>query len=133
MRQIGLLTVYPKRRTSQPGPGHKIYPYLLRNRVIERPNQVWAADICYIPIAKGRLYVVVVMDWVSRKVLSWEVSNSADTHFCLSALEKALGTYGTPEIFNTDQGAWVYERTFYGPAPGGRHPDQHGQQGSMAR
>lgn len=112
MRQMGLLTVYPKRRTSQPGPGHKIYPYLLRDLTIDRPNQVWAADICYIPMAKGSLYLVVIMDWASRKVLSWELSNTADTYFCLEALERALGTYGRPEIFNTDQGAQFTSNLF---------------------
>lgn len=112
MRQMGLLAVYPKRRTSQPGPGHKIYPYLLRNQPIERPNQVWAADICYIPMAKGSLYLVAIMDWASRKVLSWELSNTADTHFCLTALEEALRTYGRPEIFNTDQGAQFTSERF---------------------
>jgi putative transposase len=105
MRQMGLLTVYPKPRTSQPAPGHKIYPYLLRDLTIDRPNQVWAADLCYIPMARGNLYLVVIMDWASRKVLSWELSTTCDTPFCLTALERALGTYGRPEIFNTDQGA----------------------------
>ena len=91
--------------SGEPAPGHTIYPYLLRNLAIERPNQVWAADICYIPMAKGNLYLVVLMDWTSRKVLSWELSTTCDTAFCLTALEKAVGTYGRPEIFNTDQGA----------------------------
>jgi len=114
MRQMGLLTVYPKRRTSQPAPGHKIYPYLLRDLTIDRPNQVWAADLCYIPMAKGNLYLVVIMDWASRKVLSWELSNTCDTPFCLTALERALRTYGTPEIFNTDQGAQFTSELFTG-------------------
>lgn len=114
MRQMGLLTVYPKRRTSQPGPGHKIYPYLLRDLTLDCPNQVWAADICYIPMGKGSLYLVVIMDWASRKVLSWELSNTADTHFCLQALERALETYGRPEIFHTDQGAQFTSNLFTG-------------------
>ena len=105
MRQMGLLAVYPKRRTSQPAPGHKVYPYLLRDLAINRPNQLWAADLCYIPMAKGNLYLVGIMDWASRKVLSWELSNTCDTAFFLWAPERALRTYGRPEIFNTDQAA----------------------------
>ena len=113
-RQMGLLTVYPKRRTSQPAVGHKIYPYLLRDLTIDRPNQVWAPDLCYIPLAKGNLYLVALMDWARRKVLSWELSNTCDTPFCLTALERALRTYGTPEIFNTDQGAQFTSELFTG-------------------
>lgn len=105
MRLMGVSALYPKRRTSLPGRGHKIYPYLLRDMAIDRPNQVWCADICYIPMARGFLYLVVIMDWASRKVLSWRLSNTMDTEFCVDALEEALGRHGTPEIFNTDQGA----------------------------
>ena len=105
MRLMGISALYPKRRTSLPGRGHKIYPYLLRDMTIDRPNQVWSADICYIPMARGFLYLVAIMDWASRKVLAWRISNTMDTEFCVDALEEALSRYGTPEIFNTDQGA----------------------------
>ena len=105
MRHMGLQALYPKRRTSQPGKGHKVYPYLLRDLAIERANQVWAADLCYIPMAKGFMYLVAVMDWHTRKVLSWRVSNTMEPDFCVEALEEALARYGAPEIFNTDQGA----------------------------
>ena len=105
MRQMGLQALYPKRRTSQPGMGHKIYPYLLRGLDINRPNQVWAADICYIPMAKGFMYLVAIMDWYSRRVLAWRVSNTLDTQPCVEALEEAIARHGAPEIFNTDQGA----------------------------
>src|SRR5215468_8711773 len=92
----------PKPRTSKPAPGHKVYPYLLGGLVIDRPNQVWAADITYIPIGRGHLYVVAIMDWASRAVLSWRLSNTMDSSFCVEALEEALARFGTPEIFNTD-------------------------------
>ena len=105
MRQMGLVAIYPKARTSKPGKGHKVYPYLLRNLSIDRPNQVWATDVTYIPMAKGFVYLVAIMDWYSRKVLSWRLSNTMDTEPCVAALEEALARYGSPEIFNTDQGA----------------------------
>jgi putative transposase len=105
MRQMGLQALYPRRRTSQPGKGHKIYPYLLRELSIERSNQVWATDITFIPMAKGFMYLVAIMDWHSRRVLSWRVSNTMDTGFCVEALEEALQRYGAPGIFNTDQGS----------------------------
>ena len=104
MRQMGLRALYPRRRTSQPGKGHKIYPYLLRDLSIERANQAWASDISYIPMAKGFMYLVAIMDWYSRRVLSWRVSNTLDAHFCIEALEEALLRFEAPEIFNTDQG-----------------------------
>ena len=104
MRQMDLRALYPRRRTSQPGKGHKIYPYLLRDLAIERPNQVWASDICYLPTATGFMYLVAIMDWHSRRVLSWRVSNTLDTDFCIEALEEALQRFGAPAIFNTDQG-----------------------------
>ena len=104
MRQMGLRALYPRRRTSQPGKGHKIYPYLLRDLSIERANQAWASDISYIPMAKGFMYLVAIMDWYSRRVLSWRVSNTLDAHFCIEALEEALQRFEAPEIFNTDQG-----------------------------
>jgi len=105
MRTMGLVALYPKRRTSLPGRGHTIYPYRLKGLSIDRPNQVWAADICYLPMAKGFLYLVAIIDWYSRKVLAWRLSNTLDSHFCVEALEEALGRYGCPEIFNTDKGA----------------------------
>ena len=105
MRLMGLEALVPRPGTSRPAPQHKIYPYLLRNRVIDRPNQVWATDITYIPMARGSLYLVAIMDWASRAVLAWRLSNTLDTAFCLEALDEALARYGRPEIFNTDQGA----------------------------
>jgi len=112
MRQMGLRAVYPKPRTSQPGAGHKIYPYLLNGLTIARPNQVWASDICYVPMAKGFMYLNVIMDWYSRRVLAWRVSNTLDAEPCLAALEEALARYGAPEIFNTDQGAQYTSEAF---------------------
>jgi len=104
-KEMGIHSVYAKPRTSIPGKGHKIYPYLLRNLDINRPNQVWSTDITYIPMASGFVYLVAIMDWHSRKVLSWKLSNSMDTSFCIEALEEAMDRYGKPEIFNTDQGS----------------------------
>ena len=114
MRQMGIVAIYPKVCTSKPGKGHKIYPYLLRNRIIDSPNQVWAADLTYIPMAKGFVYLVAIMDWHSRRVLSWRVSNSMDSDFCVDALEEALDRYGSPEIFNTDQGSQFTSEAFTG-------------------
>lgn len=105
MRLMGLIAVYQKPKTSVPNPEHKRYLYLLRGLAIDRPNQVWCTDITYIPMRKGFLYLVAVMDWHSRKVLSWRLSNTVDTDFCVSALEEALEKYGKPDIFNTDQGS----------------------------
>jgi putative transposase len=105
MRLMGLMAVYQKPKTSAPNPEDKRYPYLLRDLTIERSNQVWCADITYIPMRKGFLYLVAVMDWHSRKVLAWRLSNTMETDFCVSALEEALSKYGIPDIFNTDQGS----------------------------
>ncbi len=96
MRQMGLQAVYPRPRTSLPGKGHRIYPYRLRGLTIDGPNQVWATDISYIPLARGFMYLVAVMDWHSRRVLSWRVSNTLDTDFCVDALEEALARHGRP-------------------------------------
>lgn len=104
MRKMGIEAVYPKPKTSQTHPDHRIYPYLLRNMAIKHPWQVLSTDITYIPMAQGFIYLVAVMDWFSRYIISWEVSNSMDISFCISALETAL-RQGTPKIFNTDQGA----------------------------
>jgi putative transposase len=112
MRQMGIVALGPKSKTSKPAPGHKVYPYLLRGLKIERPNQVWAADITYIPMARGFLYLVAVMDWASRAVLSWRLSNTMDTSFCIEALEEALARFGKPEVFNTDQGSQFTSAAF---------------------
>ncbi|RLA01591.1 MAG: IS3 family transposase [Gammaproteobacteria bacterium] len=105
MRVMGIMAIYPKKNTSRPGKGHKIYPYLLRHLTIDKPNQVWCTDLTYIPMAKGFAFVVAIMDWHSRKVLSWRISNSMDADFCVDALEEAIARYGRPEIFNSDQGS----------------------------
>ena len=105
MRKMGLMAVYQKPRTSIPHPEHKIYPYLLRGVPVTRPNQVWCSDITYIPMKRGFLYLVAIMDWYSRAVISWNVSNTMDADFCIEVLEEALHKYGAPEIFNTDQGS----------------------------
>jgi putative transposase len=104
MRLMGLVAVYQKPRTSDPHPEHRIYPYLLRDLTIDQPGQVWCTDITYIPMRKGFLYLIAVMDWYSRKVLSWRLSNSMDVSFCTEALQDAIEKYGAPEIFNTNQG-----------------------------
>jgi len=113
MGGMGLKAIYRRPRTSMPGTGHKVYPYLLRGMKITRPNQVWAADITYIPMARGFLYLVAIMDWYSRYVLSWRLSNTMTADFCLDALEEAL-SQGTPDIFNTDQGAQFTSEAFVG-------------------
>jgi putative transposase len=115
MHLMGIEAIYRKRRTSLPGKGHKIYPYLLGGVVIERPNQVWAADITYLPMAKGFAYLVAILDLYSRKVLSFRVSNAMTTEFCVEALQEALARYGVPEIFNTDQGAQFTAEAFTQP------------------
>ena len=112
MRQMGLEVIYTRPRTSQPQPGHQIYPYLLRERTVERPNEVWATDITYIPLARGFMYLVAIIDWYSRRVLAWRLSNTLDTRFCLEALEEALERHGPPEIFNTDQGCQFTSHAF---------------------
>ena len=105
MRRMGMEAVYRRPNTSKPAPGHRIYPYLLRGLAIDWPNQVWAMDITYVPMARGFIYLVAVMDWFSRRVLSWRVSITMEATFCVEALEEALARHGTPEIFNTDQGS----------------------------
>ena len=105
MRKMGIEALYKKPRLSKPHPGHKVYPYLLRGLDISEGNAVWCSDITYIPMARGFCYLVAIMDWASRKVLSWRVSNTLDVSFCIEALEEALQIYGTPDIFNTDQGS----------------------------
>ena len=105
MKRMGIEAIYRRPHTSKPAPGDKIYPYLLRHLVVERPIQVWAMDITYIPMARGFVYLAAVVDWFSRKVLAWRVSITLDTAFCLEAVEEALARYGKPEMFNTDQGS----------------------------
>jgi len=105
MRRMGIEAIYRRKNTSRPHPDHVIFPYLLRKLTIDRPNQVWAADISYIPMARGFVYLVAIIDWFSRKVLAWRLSNSMAADFCVEALEEAIAKYGAPEIFNTDQGA----------------------------
>jgi putative transposase len=115
MREMGLESLAPKPKTSQPAPEHRIFPYLLRHLEIMRPNQVWAADITYIPTAQGHCYLVAVMDWFSRRVLSWRLSNSMDPSFCVEAVQEATGKHGKPEIFNTDQGSQFTSDAFTAP------------------
>ncbi|MEZ5800054.1 MAG: IS3 family transposase [Nitratireductor sp.] len=105
MRRIGLSPIYQAPKTSEPHPQHRIYPYLLRHLAIGRPNQVWCADVTYIPMRRGFLYLVAIMDWFSRKVLAWRLSNTMDADFCVAALEEAIARHGRPDIFNTDQGS----------------------------
>jgi len=113
MRQMDLRALYPRHRTSQPGKGHKIYPYLLRDLAIERSNQVWATDITFIPMTKGFMYLVAIMDWYSRHVMAWRLSNTLDADFCVEALEDAISK-GKPEVFNTDQGSQFTSEDFTG-------------------
>jgi putative transposase len=112
MRLMGLVAQVPKPNLSKPAPGHRIYPYLLRNLEVVRANQVWAMDITYVPIEGGFVYLCAVLDWHSRKVLSWRLSNSMDASFCLEALREALATHGRPEIMNTDQGSQFTSEAF---------------------
>lgn len=124
MGSMGLRAIYRHPRTSQPAPGHQVYPYLLRGVEITRPNQVWTADITYIPMARGFLYLVAIMDWYSRYVLAWRLSNTLETDFCVEALEEALRK-GVPEMFNTDQGGQFTSQVFTGLL------EQHGVRISM--
>ena len=127
MAMMGLAPIYQRPRTTVPHPEHRIYPYLLRDLVIDRPNQVWCADITYIPMRRGFLYLVAVMDWATRKVLAWRVSNTMDVEFCIEALEEALARFGRPEIFNTDQGSQFTSPRFTGLLQRGRDADLHGR------
>jgi putative transposase len=114
MRRMGIEALYRRPRTTKPEPGHKIYPYLLRGKEITRPNQVWAMDITYIPMARGYVYLAVVLDWASRRVLSWRVSITMEAAFCVETLHDALEKHGKPEIFNTDQGSQFTGAAFTG-------------------
>jgi putative transposase len=112
MRRMGIAALYRRPNTSKPAPGHKIYPYLLRGLAVERPNQVWAMDITYIPMARGFVYLAAVVDWFSRRVLAWRLSITLEAEFCLEAVEEALARHGRPEIFNTDQGSQFTSEAF---------------------
>jgi len=114
MRRMGIEALYRRPNTSKPAPGHKIYPYLLRGLVVDRPNQVWAMDITYIAMARGFVYLAAVVDWFSRRVLAWRLSITLETEFCLEAVNEALARHGKPEIFNTDQGSQFTSVAFTG-------------------
>jgi putative transposase len=112
MKRLRIAALYRKPRTSKPAPGHKIYPYLLRGLTIHRPNQVWAMDITYVPMARGFVYLAAVIDWFSRRVLSWRLSITMEADFCVEAMEEAIARYGKPEVFNTDQGSQFTSQAF---------------------
>ena len=114
MRRMGIIAVYRKPRTSLRHPAHTVYPYLLRQLDITRPNHVWAADITYIPMQRGFVYLFAILDWASRRVLAWRLSNTLTTDFCVEAVQEAISRYGTPEIFNTDQGCQFTSQEFTG-------------------
>jgi putative transposase len=114
MRRMGIEALYRRPNTSRPAPGHKIYPYLLRGLKVDHPNQVWAMDITYIPMARGFVYLAAVVDWFSRKVLAWRLSITMEAAFCIEAVEEALAKYGRPDIFNTDQGSQFTSAAFTG-------------------
>jgi putative transposase len=118
MQRMGIEALYRRPRTTTPEPGHKIYPYLLRGMEITRPNQVWAMDITYIPMARGFVYLAVVLDWFSRRVLSWRLSITMEASFCVETLEEALARHGAPDIFNTDQGSQFTGQAFTGVLSG---------------
>lgn len=112
MKRMGIEALYRRPRTTKPAPGHRVYPYRLRGLTIDRPNQVWALDITYLPMKRGFVYFVAVMDWASRRILSWRLSNTMTADFCVEALSEALDRYGTPEIINTDQGSQFTSQEF---------------------
>jgi len=133
MRVMDIRAIYPRPRTTRPAVGHKIYPHLLSGIDITRPNQVWTADITYLPMAAGFVYLVAIMEVFSRKILAWRLSNSMDTSFCINVLEEALEHYGSPEVFNTDQGAQFTSTVFTSmlDEKGGTY--QHGWEGPLDR
>jgi putative transposase len=112
MKKMAIEAIYRRPNTSKPAPGHKVYPYLLRKLAVTRPNQVWATDITYIPMARGFVYLIAIVDWFSRRVLSWRLSITLETDFCIEALEEALTRFGAPDIFNTDQGSQFTSMAF---------------------
>ena len=112
MKKMAIEAIYRRPNTSKPAPGHKVYPYLLRKLAVTRPNQVWATDITYIPMARGFVYLIAIVDWFSRRVLAWRLSITLETDFCIEALEEALARFGAPDIFNTDQGSQFTSMAF---------------------
>ena len=132
MRVMGLRAIYRRPRTSRPAPEHRVYPYLLEKTTVTRPNQAWAADITYLPMARGFLYLVAIMDWHSRYVVAWRLSNTLEADFCVDALKEALGQ-GQPEVFNTDQGSQFTSLEFHPGPSGPRSEDQHGREGAVCR
>jgi transposase InsO family protein len=133
MKKMAIEATYRRPNTSKPAPGHKIYPYLLRKLAVTRPNQVWATDITYIPMARGFVYLIAIVDWFSRRVLSWRLSITLETDFCIEALEEALTRFGVPEIFNTDQGQSVYQHGVHRRPTAREDRDQHGRPRRLAR
>jgi putative transposase len=133
MRRMGIEARYRRPNTSKPAERHKIYPYLLRDVVVDRVNRVWCMDITYIPMARGFVYLTAVVDWFSRRVLSWRLSITLDVSFCLDALEEALARHGKPEIFNTGQGSQFTSAALHRSAVAKRDSDQHGRPGCLAR
>ena len=131
MKKMGIRALYQKPRLSKPNPEHKIYPYLLRGLEITRANHVWATDITYLPMARGFCYLVAIMDWASRRVMAWRLSNTLDASFCTEALEEAITKYGTPEIFNTDQGSQFTSEAFIDILNTHEHQYQHGWQRAL--
>ena len=129
MAKMGLTPIYQRPRTSDPHPQHRVYPYLLRKLAIERPKHVWCVDVTYIPMRRGFLYLVALMDWASRKVLAWRLSNTMDAGFCVEALEEALARFGKPEIFGSGQS--VHQQRLHRRSAGGRDQDQHGWPGTL--
>ena len=132
MKRMRIAAIYRRPNTSKPEPGHKIYPYLPRTMKVERPNHVWAMDITYIPMAKGFVYLAAVVDWFTRRVLTWRLSITMDAEFCVEALQEALADHGKPEIFNTDQGAQFTSTAFTSVLVEAGGGDQHGRQGLLA-
>lgn len=139
MDKMGIVALYCKPNTSAPHPAHRIYPYLLKNLLIDRPNQVWATDITYIPMKRGFVFLVAILDWATRRVLAHRVSTSMSTDFCVEALEEAIAKYGRPQIFNTDgpmaspPGQSVHERRLHPDPQEPRRQNQYGWQRSMGR
>ena len=132
MKRMGIEAIYRKPNTSQPAPGHKIYPYLLRNVPVIRPNQVWAMDLTYIPMARGFVYLAAVVDWFSRRVLAWRLSITMEAEFCIEALEEALARHGRPEIFNTGSRQPIHQHQLHRRSSQSGHRHQHGRQRIVA-
>jgi putative transposase len=133
MRLMGLMPIYQKPNTSKPAKGHKTYPYLLKGLRVDRPNQVWCSDITYLPMRRGFLYLVAIMDWHTRKVLAWRISNTLEADFCVEALNEAIHKFGQPEIMNTDQGSAVHILRLDGPLAPDRRAHLDGRQGPVPR